>query len=129
MSEILKARTLPTRNNKRISWRNVSYFTYKDIDDHMVIDIYWKYKASIISEEVLLKFDHNAARQKFFKTYGIVHLNDNIYINLNQILIIEEEIIHGAEVKIKVKIIFTDGFKITTNIPEDNWLIWKRNYA
>jgi hypothetical protein len=132
MADIIRARTAVTLNNKRVSWKNVSYFTFKEGKEqnntNIDIDIYWKYKASIISERVVMRFENNALRQKFFKNYGLILLVDDTFVNLEHILLIEEEVIHGANVDIKVRIVFRDGFEIVRRVPETNWLSWKRFY-
>jgi hypothetical protein len=126
---ILRARTVLTKNGKRINWNNVAYFTYKKDELNFILDIRWKYKAGIMSEEIIMEFKNNAEMYKYFKRYGIVAFSDDIFINLNHIMLIEETPVSGPQEKILIRIIIMDGFQIVRKLLHDNWVWWKTTYV
>jgi hypothetical protein len=126
-TNILKARTVLMNNGIRINWRNIGYFKLVKEDTNYYADIQWKYKAGIMTERVLVG-DNTFEPFKFFKQYRIVALDEETYINLGHVMIIEEIPVRGAQEKTLVKIILVDGFRIVVKLDAATWTWWKTTY-
>jgi len=124
---VLRARTILTQNGIRVNWRNVSYFTIEETDQYYLAGIKWKYKASIMTEEIHL--NKELTLYKFFKPFGIVAFGKEHYVNLHNIITIEETEVHGPVEKTVVRIVFVDGHQLVKKMTTTDWVWWKTNYA
>lgn len=116
-------------NGIRINWMNTSYFTVESENaDEYTFSVKWKYKASIMTEEIVLK-KQNLHLQNYFKQFGIAALNKDTYVNLGRILTIQETQVHGPVDKTLVRIVFVDGFELIRKIESTQWVWWKSTYA
>lgn len=123
---ILRTRTSLTSSGTRVNWKNTSYFEIKEGDGVYIIGIKWKYKASIKTETVEINIETDL--YKYFKQFGLVQINPTIFINLNNILTIDEEQIHGPVEKTRIRFVFWDGFEITIVLQSTTWVWWKTTY-
>lgn len=134
---IVRARTVVSANGVRINWANVSYFdvstviekdpdTLEEKSEYQIL-VKWKFKASIISEDIRMSIDTNLPR--YMKTFGLIPLGSEKYINVSKILLINEEAIHGPIEKTRVRIVFTDGFEIKETLSTEHWVQWKQAHS
>ena len=123
---IAKARTVMTQSGLRINWKRVSYFSLEATKEHYIVGIRWKYKASLRTEYINLNIETDL--YKYFKQHGLVKFED-IYVNLNKILLIEEKAVHGPNEKTRVRLLFEDGFEVIRIFKSTDWVWWKTTYA
>jgi hypothetical protein len=125
---IVRARTIVTPGGLRVNWHNVSLLTIEKIDDLYYVEISWKYKASIKKEKTQIG-GPDFRPKEFFKKYGLIALDENTFINVRNILVIEETSVHGPQEKTLVRIVLQDGFQIVRKLDSKNWAWWKENHA
>jgi len=124
------AKTSLMANGLRINWWNVSYIKVQETENEYHITIPWKYKVSIREEYTYLKKSAGAIARDYFQRFGLIPINEEIYINLNKVLLIEEEdVIRGPVDYTMVRIVFVDGFEIKQKTKSEFWNWWKSNYA
>jgi hypothetical protein len=123
-------------NGIRVNWRNIPYFRInknktteenKDNTKYTAI-IKWKYKAGLM-EEVVELGGEDFRPAVYFKQYQIVPLTEEIYINLNNIMLIKEQSIPGPQERVLVKIVLIDGFQLVVKMDRERWVWWKQTYA
>ena len=138
-TNLLRARTQMTSNGTRISWMNVNYFDLEEVSveaegagaegiiikEHK-LGIKWKYKASILTEEIRLPIDVNLP--KMMKPFNLVPIG-NSYVNVYKIMTINEEAMHGPEERVRVRIVLVDGFELIKILGVDEWAYWKTHHA
>ena len=115
-------------DGKRVNWWNVSFFTYEEKNDEIIVEFKWKYKASIRAEKVTVGNLSNM--RDYFRKWNLVPIGKNTYVNLSKILMIEE-IDHrrGPIDYTLLRFIFTDGFQENILIKSDSWNWWRSNLA
>jgi hypothetical protein len=130
-TNVVRARTILMPNGIRVNWRNVPHFTLKeneDSDNKYTALVKWKFKAGLMEEAIELGGE-DFRPAVYFKQYQIVPLTPTIYVNLNNIMMIEEQAIHGPQEKVMVKIVLIDGFHLAVKMDREKWIWWKQNYA
>jgi len=137
----IRARTLLASNGIRVNWMNVSFFDIEKITSESTntingetidiqeykLTIKWKFKASILSEVAIMPLTTNI--QQLMKPFGLVPFGEDSYININNILIIEEVAIHGPQEKVRVRVVLMDGFEIIKTFDAKAWAFWKSNHS
>ena len=118
----------PKYDNYFINWRNVSYFDLTVKDGVYTACIRWKYKAAIIEEQVVIG-EIQGPPAKHFKRYQLVPLGQEVFININKVLLVQEEPVENAVDKVKVRIVFTDGFQLIKKMDSEEWSNWKRAHG
>jgi len=127
-SNVTRARTVLTKNGLRVNWRNIGYFTIQKRETDFLVEVKWKYKASIRTETIIVG-DEQFKPTNYFKQYNFVPLTEDLFINLNNIMIIEEEPVHGPQEQVIIRVVLIDGFKISVKMTRERWIWWKQNYA
>jgi len=125
---IVRARTILLSNGVRINWKNISYFTVEETKPIFKANIRWKYKAGLM-EEIIEVGGEDFDPYKYFKKFGIVSLSEDVYINLNKIMLIKEKTVHGPIDKTTVRIVFNDGMQIIKKLDSKYWSWWKDTYS
>jgi hypothetical protein len=130
MNSIQSARTTLMSNGLRVNWNNVSSIMYTKENNKYNLEFQWRYKASIRKEKTTLNITPGLEIVKYFSRWNLVPINENILINLNKIMLIEEiETIPGPVDRIRLRIVFVDGFESIINSKSEFWIWWKNNYA
>ena len=127
---LLKARLTLTPNGTRINWKNVSYAVISEItlpEGQMYsIGVKWKYKASILTEEILLPIETNL--NLYFKQTHLIRFDDAL-ISLSKIMTINEEAVPGPQEMVRVRIVLVDGYQIIRKVTRESWISWKAAHA
>jgi len=130
VGNVFRARTIQITPGKRINWERVPYFIFNEdkdgASDIIHVEIRWKYKAGIKTENIDMNKEH-FSNPTYFKRYGLVKLVGDTYINLNRIMFIEE-VQQGLD-SVVVRFVLQDGFEITRKISLTNWIWWRDNFA
>ncbi len=124
----MKTTTVLLASGKRVSWFNVSYVKAVLVGDEYEFTIYWKYKAQIRKEIFTSPMKENQLN-KYFASFGLVPLVDNVFINLSKVLMIDEEAVHGPVEKTRIRMVFTDGFEMSHVMVATQWAWWKQSYV
>ncbi len=126
----MKSTTTLLSSGKRVSWFNVSYLKYRKLpkEEGYEFTIHWKYKAAI-KKEIVTSPMATQELNKYFAKFGIVPLKDGVMVNLDNIMIIDEEPVHGPLEKTRVRMVFVDGFEIKEVMVATQWAWWKQTYA
>jgi hypothetical protein len=123
----MRTKTVQLADGKRVNWFDVSYTLVTKIQDGYEFTIYWKYKAAIKSETLSTTMADNEVN-KYFSKFGLVKW-DQYYINLDKVMLINEETIHGAIEKSSVEMVFVDGLYLKRKVPAQEWSWWKQLYV
>ena len=127
-TNVTRARTVMTKNGLRVNWRNVGYFTIKEREEDFLVQVRWKYKAGIMMEELEMG-DKDFKPTAYFKQYQLIPLTEDTYINLNNVMIIEEKAIPGPQENVLVRVVLIDGFQLSVKMTRERWIWWKQTYA
>jgi len=123
----MRAKTTLTADGKRINWSQVTHIDLKREGGVLIGRFKWKYKASIKTEEVALNLKDTEIA-KYFKHYNFAPLTNDLYINLDKIMLIEEEQKFGPIEKTRVRMLFLDGFEVFKNVESVRWSWWKTSF-
>jgi len=127
-TNVARARTVLTKNGIRVNWRNVGYFTIEKQENSYLIEIRWKYKAGIMTEKIEMG-DHEFKPTSYFRQFQLIPLTEDTYINLNNVMIIEEQSISGPVEKVLVRVVLIDGYQVIVKMTRERWVWWKQNYS
>ncbi len=110
----------------RVYWPNITYIELlSEENNNLNLNLFWKYKAAVKTKEVQLKLEY--ATFAFLENHGLIRMN-NFFININELLFIEDEYHYGKEDTVKLIFNFRDGTILRTVLSPINWTHWRSKY-